>query len=54
MKALEITEKLQLNKIKHQWYVQPTVATEGKGLDEGFQWLSDHTKAIVTGQPGKK
>lgn len=54
MKPLEITEKLQLNKIKDKvWFVQPTVATKGDGLNEGFNWLSDHTKANVAAAPKK-
>ncbi|KAK1756679.1 ADP-ribosylation factor 6 [Echria macrotheca] len=52
MKPLEITERLQLNKIKDKvWFVQPTVATRGDGLNEGFNWLSEHTKAAL---PAKK
>ncbi|KAK0755116.1 ADP-ribosylation factor family-domain-containing protein [Schizothecium vesticola] len=54
MNASEVTEKLQLNKIKHHWIVQPTVATRDQGIREGFQQLSDHTKAVMAGQPNKK
>ncbi|KAM7194220.1 ARF/SAR superfamily [Rhypophila sp. PSN 637] len=42
----ELTEKLQLSKIKDKlWYVVPTIATEGDGLNEAFEWLSKNTEA---------
>ncbi|KAK0629441.1 ADP-ribosylation factor [Bombardia bombarda] len=45
MKPEEVTEKLQLSKIKDKlWSVQPTIATKEVGLHDAFQWLSDHTK----------
>lgn len=37
----EITEKLELSKRGRQWYVQATCATEGTGLYEGLDWLSN-------------
>ncbi|KAK3326876.1 ADP-ribosylation factor family-domain-containing protein [Apodospora peruviana] len=50
MKPQEVIEKLQLSKIKDKvWFVQPTIATEGDGLQQAFQWLSDNTK-----EKGKK
>ncbi|KAM7189842.1 ADP-ribosylation factor family domain containing protein [Naviculisporaceae sp. PSN 640] len=45
MTASELTEKLQLSKIKDKlWYVVPTIATEGDGLNEAFEWLSKNTE----------
>ncbi|XP_033105560.1 ADP-ribosylation factor 4-like [Anneissia japonica] len=38
----EITEKLGLNKIKgREWHVQRACATQGEGLYEGLDWLSN-------------
>jgi len=38
----EVTEKLQLHNYKgRKWYVQGTVATQGTGLYEGLDWLSN-------------
>ncbi|KAK0618853.1 ADP-ribosylation factor family-domain-containing protein [Immersiella caudata] len=48
MKPHEITEKLQLSKLKDRvWYVQPSVAPSSEGLDDGFLWMSDRLKAIA-------
>ncbi|KAK4446739.1 ADP-ribosylation factor family-domain-containing protein [Podospora aff. communis PSN243] len=47
MKPHEITEKLQLAKLKDRlWYVQPSVATAGQGLFDGFDWMSDRIKEL--------
>ncbi len=41
MSVNEITERLQLNQMRHrQWYIQATCATTGDGLYEGLDWLS--------------
>nr|XP_002130554.1 ADP-ribosylation factor 4-like [Ciona intestinalis] len=38
----ELTNKLSLSEIKHKkWYVQAACATEGTGLYEGLDWLSN-------------
>lgn len=40
----EIVEKLNLVKLdsmKTKWYIQSTVATEKKGISEGFDWLAE-------------
>lgn len=38
----EITEKLGLHSVKsRKWYVQGTCATQGTGLYEGLDWLSN-------------
>lgn len=38
----ELTDKLGLHSIKsRQWYVQATCATQGTGLYEGLDWLSN-------------
>ena len=37
----EIAEKLELDKINnHPWFCQECCATNGKGLDTGFNWLA--------------
>lgn len=37
MTPAEVTEKLQLNKLKDKiWYVVPSCATSGEGLMEGL------------------
>lgn len=42
MKASEITEKLGLHTLKtRHWYIQSTCATNGDGLYEGLDWLSN-------------
>jgi len=47
MKPHEITEKLQLAKLKERlWYVQPSVAPAGEGLYEGFDWMSQRIKEM--------
>lgn len=41
MSAAEITDKLGLNQLRgRQWYIQATCATQGQGLYEGLDWLS--------------
>ncbi|KAM9854531.1 ADP-ribosylation factor 4-like [Aulostomus maculatus] len=38
----ELTEKLNLASIRHKkWHMQSTCATQGTGLYEGLDWLSD-------------
>ncbi|KAI5820254.1 ADP-ribosylation factor family-domain-containing protein [Pyronema omphalodes] len=45
MSPTEVTEKLQLNKLKDRvWYVVPSCATTGEGLFEGLGWLSANVK----------
>ncbi|XP_045164912.1 ADP-ribosylation factor 4 [Mercenaria mercenaria] len=42
MSGAEITEKLGLNNLRNkQWYIQATCATQGDGLYEGLDWLSN-------------
>lgn len=39
----EITEKLGLNRLKDRiWFIQPSCATNGEGLTEGLNWLSQN------------
>lgn len=41
MTAAEITEKLGLQSLRNRtWYIQSTCATQGQGLYEGLDWLS--------------
>lgn len=42
MNAAEITDKLGLNQMRgRKWYIQGTCATQGTGLYEGLDWLSN-------------
>jgi len=42
MSAPEITEKLSLQTLRNRtWYIQSTCATQGNGLYEGLDWLSN-------------
>ncbi|GAB6029218.1 hypothetical protein CHUAL_014152 [Chamberlinius hualienensis] len=42
MTAAELTEKLALNQLRgRRWYIQATCATQGHGLYEGLDWLSN-------------
>ena len=38
------TEGLRLQKLSNPWYVQGTVATSGRGIYEGMEWLHMQTK----------
>lgn len=42
MSATELTDKLGLNSVRgRRWYIQSTCATQGHGLYEGLDWLSN-------------
>jgi len=42
LSCAELTEKLGLNELRgKEWYIQAACATEGKGLYEGLDWLSN-------------
>ncbi|ENN76084.1 ADP-ribosylation factor 2 [Dendroctonus ponderosae] len=42
MSTAELTDKLKLNAMKNRkWYIQATCATQGSGLYEGLDWLSN-------------
>ncbi|KAJ8667350.1 hypothetical protein QAD02_009012 [Eretmocerus hayati] len=42
MNAAELTDKLRLNSLRgRQWYIQSACATQGHGLYEGLDWLSN-------------
>jgi len=42
MTASELTEKLGLGHLRNrQWYIQSACATQGQGLYEGLDWLSN-------------
>ena len=42
MSADDISNGLELSQIgSHPWHVQPATATQGVGLEEGFDWLAD-------------
>eukprot|EP01115_Flamella_aegyptia_P003809 TRINITY_DN17118_c0_g2_i1.p1 TRINITY_DN17118_c0_g2~~TRINITY_DN17118_c0_g2_i1.p1 ORF type:complete len:59 (-),score=23.12 TRINITY_DN17118_c0_g2_i1:249-395(-) len=41
MSAEEIANALELSQItSHVWHVQHATATEGTGLEDGFEWLA--------------
>ena len=45
MTAAEITDKLALHALRGKnWYIQSTCATNGNGLYEGLDWLSNQLK----------
>ncbi|KAI9807819.1 MAG: ADP-ribosylation factor, Arf Arf6 [Sarcosagium campestre] len=53
MNPMEVTEKLQLNKLKERfWNVVPSCATTGEGLFEGLGWLSNNVKTGPQKQAG--
>lgn len=35
----DIIDKFGLNSMTRPWHVQPSIATEGVGLNEGLDWL---------------
>ncbi|CAG9564670.1 unnamed protein product [Danaus chrysippus] len=42
MNAAELTNALNLNNLRNRrWYIQATCATQGQGLYEGLDWLSN-------------
>ncbi|KAL5014144.1 hypothetical protein ScPMuIL_008414 [Solemya velum] len=42
MAVSEVTEKLALNSLRNRkWYIQSTCATQGNGLYDGLEWLSN-------------
>jgi hypothetical protein len=40
----EIVENLELKNIEQTWCIQPISATEGTGIKEGFDWISQNLK----------
>jgi len=47
MTAAEITDKLNLHSLRNRnWYIQATCATNGEGLYEGLDWLSQSLKSV--------
>uniref|UniRef100_UPI00358FB852 ADP-ribosylation factor 6-like n=1 Tax=Myxine glutinosa TaxID=7769 RepID=UPI00358FB852 len=45
MRPSEVQEKLQLTRLRDRiWYVQPSCATKGDGLQEGLSWLASVRK----------
>lgn len=46
LSVLQIQEKLQLNNLRgRKWYIQSTCATQGTGLYEGLDWLSNELES---------
>lgn len=47
MNAAELTDKLGLNQLRNRrWYIQATCATQGQGLYEGLDWLSNQLSTV--------
>lgn len=47
MPAAELTERLGLNNLRgRRWYIQSTCATQGQGLYEGLDWLSNEVAKL--------
>ncbi|XP_064474005.1 ADP-ribosylation factor 4 [Ornithodoros turicata] len=47
MNAAELTDKLGLNQLRNRrWYIQATCATQGQGLYEGLDWLSNELSKV--------
>jgi len=47
LKPSELTEKLNLHNMRNRnWYIQATCATNGEGLYEGLDWLSNQLKNL--------
>jgi len=47
LKPSELTEKLGLQNMRNRnWYIQATCATNGEGLYEGLDWLSNSLKNV--------
>lgn len=45
MSAAEVTDELHLSQLRNrEWYIQATRATNGEGLYEGLDWLSNQLK----------
>ncbi|KAJ8046943.1 ADP-ribosylation factor 4 [Holothuria leucospilota] len=48
MSPAEVTEKLGLATLRNKvWYTQSAIATDGTGLYEGLDWLSNEVSKIV-------
>merc|ERR1712093_12867 len=41
MTAAEVADGLGLHKLRRQWFIQSTCATNGDGIYEGMNWLCD-------------
>ena len=51
MSVDEVTDNLSLPSIQtHTWHIQGTCATSGKGLNDGFDWLSHTLSSTALGQ----
>lgn len=47
MNASELTDRLGLNQLRNRrWYIQSTCATQGQGLYEGLDWLSNEVAKL--------
>ena len=41
MGASELIQKLELNRLRNPWHIQPCCASGGQGLYEGLEWLGN-------------
>ena len=47
MSTTEVTNKLGLHNLRsRRWFIQSTCATNGEGLYEGLDWLSNQLKSV--------
>ncbi|KAK4469792.1 hypothetical protein MN116_007308 [Schistosoma mekongi] len=46
MSTAEIAEKLRLREIRNNYYIQCACATQGEGLFEGLEWLSNQLSKL--------
>jgi len=48
MTLSQLQEKLSLDSLHRKWYIQPSSATKGEGLCEGFDWLANNIPTSST------
>lgn len=44
----EVTRLLRLNQLDQEWFIQPSSATTGEGLQEGLEWLHEEFATKTT------
>mmetsp|Transcript_19094 Transcript_19094/g.28286 ORF Transcript_19094/g.28286 Transcript_19094/m.28286 type:complete len:181 (+) Transcript_19094:212-754(+) len=44
MSTSDLIQKLDLNRLRHRWYVQGSCAANGQGIYEGLDWLAKALK----------
>jgi len=51
--ASEISDKMELHKLKNSWTIVASNALKGVGIEEGFKWLSDTMEKKAKGSKKK-